>query len=161
MKSAQCQLEGHTSVIISADWMAGGEQLITASWDRTANLYDVETTAIVHTLTGKNWKEIMELLSIHFNFLVFELSHYCKLIITEWIINKIDSQVKCNNVRWRNNRIILTRKAQHYLDIMVIVGNGSKLKKNLPCLFHLVIFTVKCLIQQFWCASCFLWEYMQ
>ncbi|KAJ8035975.1 WD repeat-containing protein 37 [Holothuria leucospilota] len=52
LKSAQCQLEGHTSVIISADWMAGGEQLITASWDRTANLYDVETTAIVHTLTG-------------------------------------------------------------------------------------------------------------
>ncbi|PIK39223.1 putative WD repeat-containing protein 37 [Apostichopus japonicus] len=52
VKSAQCQLEGHTSVIISADWMAGGEQLITASWDRTANLYDVETTAIVHTLTG-------------------------------------------------------------------------------------------------------------
>lgn len=54
VKSAQCQLEGHTSVIISADWMAGGEQLITASWDRTANLYDVETTAIVHTLTGKS-----------------------------------------------------------------------------------------------------------
>lgn len=54
LKSAQCQLEGHTSVIISADWMAGGEQLITASWDRTANLYDVETTAIVHTLTGKS-----------------------------------------------------------------------------------------------------------
>ncbi|XP_022088415.1 WD repeat-containing protein 37-like isoform X2 [Acanthaster planci] len=52
VKSPQAQLEGHSGAIISADWLAGGKQLVTASWDRTANLYDVDTGAIVHTLTG-------------------------------------------------------------------------------------------------------------
>ena len=53
VKSPQCQLEGHASVINAADWLADGKQIVTASWDRTANLYDVETRAIVHSLTGK------------------------------------------------------------------------------------------------------------
>ncbi|XP_033624509.1 WD repeat-containing protein 37-like [Asterias rubens] len=52
VKSPQSQLEGHSGAIIAADWLAGGKQLVTASWDRTANLYDVDTRAIVHTLTG-------------------------------------------------------------------------------------------------------------
>ena len=53
VKSPQCQLEGHASVINAADWLADGKQIVTASWDRTANLYDVETRAIVTTLTGE------------------------------------------------------------------------------------------------------------
>ena len=54
VKSPQSQLEGHSGAIIAADWLAGGKQLVTASWDRTANLYDVDTRAIVHTLTGES-----------------------------------------------------------------------------------------------------------
>lgn len=52
VKAPQVMLEGHTSVLIAADWLAGGKQLVTASWDRTANLYDLETSAVVHSLTG-------------------------------------------------------------------------------------------------------------
>ncbi|XP_072034710.1 WD repeat-containing protein 37-like isoform X2 [Amphiura filiformis] len=71
VKSPQCQLEGHASVINAADWLADGKQIVTASWDRTANLYDVETRAIVHTLTGHDQ----------------ELNHLCthptqKLVVT-------------------------------------------------------------------------------
>ncbi|KAL0156977.1 hypothetical protein M9458_048223, partial [Cirrhinus mrigala] len=40
-------------VVIAADWLVGGKQVVTASWDRAANLYDVETSELVHTLTGK------------------------------------------------------------------------------------------------------------
>ncbi|KAK2143224.1 hypothetical protein LSH36_863g00028 [Paralvinella palmiformis] len=46
------ELTGHSGVVIAADWLAGGSQVITASWDRTANLYDTETGEIVNTLTG-------------------------------------------------------------------------------------------------------------
>ncbi|KAK0182928.1 hypothetical protein PV327_001013 [Microctonus hyperodae] len=46
------ELLGHTGVIMAADWLSGGEQLVTASWDRTANLYDAETGEIIHTLCG-------------------------------------------------------------------------------------------------------------
>ena len=31
-------LTGHTGVVVSADWVAGGNQAVTASWDRTAAL---------------------------------------------------------------------------------------------------------------------------
>lgn len=48
---------GHSSVVVSADWISvsGSDnptQIITASWDRTAILWDVETKAIIQTLTG-------------------------------------------------------------------------------------------------------------
>lgn len=46
------ELLGHTNVVMAADWLAGAEQLVTASWDRTANLYDTETGEIIHTLCG-------------------------------------------------------------------------------------------------------------
>lgn len=45
-------LKGHQGVIIAADWLVGGKQLITASWDRTANVYDAETSELLHSLTG-------------------------------------------------------------------------------------------------------------
>ena len=47
------ELLGHTGVVIAADWLPGGNQVITASWDRTANVYDAETGAVINTLTGK------------------------------------------------------------------------------------------------------------
>ncbi|XP_011055551.1 PREDICTED: WD repeat-containing protein 37 [Acromyrmex echinatior] len=46
------ELLGHTNVVMAADWLSGAEQLVTASWDRTANLYDTETGEIIHTLCG-------------------------------------------------------------------------------------------------------------
>ncbi|XP_077993464.1 WD repeat-containing protein 37-like [Glandiceps talaboti] len=52
IRTPQCVLEGHTGVIISADWMTDGRQIVTASWDRTANLYDVETCELIQALTG-------------------------------------------------------------------------------------------------------------
>ncbi|XP_014223046.1 WD repeat-containing protein 37 isoform X1 [Trichogramma pretiosum] len=46
------ELIGHTGVVIAADWLYGAEQIVTASWDRTANLYDAESGEIIHTLCG-------------------------------------------------------------------------------------------------------------
>lgn len=45
-------LRSHQGVVIAADWLVGGRQVVTASWDRAANLYDVETCELVHSLTG-------------------------------------------------------------------------------------------------------------
>ena len=46
------ELLGHSGVVIAADWLFGAEQIVTASWDRTANLYDAESGEIIHTLCG-------------------------------------------------------------------------------------------------------------
>ena len=46
------ELIGHSGVVIAADWIAGGDQVITASWDRSANIYDAESGEILNTLTG-------------------------------------------------------------------------------------------------------------
>ncbi|XP_055678239.1 WD repeat-containing protein 37 [Lutzomyia longipalpis] len=43
---------GHTSVVVAADWLPGGDQIITASWDRTAILWDMETREPLQPLTG-------------------------------------------------------------------------------------------------------------
>uniref|UniRef100_A0A671Z1F4 WD repeat-containing protein 37 n=1 Tax=Sparus aurata TaxID=8175 RepID=A0A671Z1F4_SPAAU len=45
-------LKSHQGVVIAADWLVGGRQVVTASWDRAANLYEVETSELVHALTG-------------------------------------------------------------------------------------------------------------
>ncbi|XP_046685011.1 WD repeat-containing protein 37 [Homalodisca vitripennis] len=52
LRTPLVELVGHTNVVISADWLAGGEQAVTAAWDRTASLYDVETGDMVQTLSG-------------------------------------------------------------------------------------------------------------
>ncbi|XP_050407512.1 WD repeat-containing protein 37 isoform X1 [Patella vulgata] len=51
-RSPLMELSGHVGVIIAADWMAGGTQAVTASWDRTAILHDTESGEIINTLTG-------------------------------------------------------------------------------------------------------------
>ncbi|GBP03911.1 WD repeat-containing protein 37 [Eumeta japonica] len=45
-------LTGHSGVVVAADWLTGGDHVITASWDRTASLYDVETGDCLQVLTG-------------------------------------------------------------------------------------------------------------
>ncbi|KAK5964851.1 WD repeat-containing protein 37 [Trichostrongylus colubriformis] len=52
VKNALMRLTGHTGVVIGCDWLAGGNQLITASWDRTANIYDVERGEVLNILSG-------------------------------------------------------------------------------------------------------------
>uniref|UniRef100_A0AAR2JF68 WD repeat-containing protein 37 n=1 Tax=Pygocentrus nattereri TaxID=42514 RepID=A0AAR2JF68_PYGNA len=52
VRVASTTLRSHQGVVIAADWLVGGKQVVTASWDRAANLYDVETSELVHTLTG-------------------------------------------------------------------------------------------------------------
>uniref|UniRef100_A0AAY4B7X9 WD repeat-containing protein 37 n=1 Tax=Denticeps clupeoides TaxID=299321 RepID=A0AAY4B7X9_9TELE len=52
VRVATTTLKSHQGVVIAADWLVGGRQVVTASWDRAANLYDVETSELVHTLTG-------------------------------------------------------------------------------------------------------------
>lgn len=46
------ELSGHNGVVISADWLNSGDQVITASWDRTAILFDAETGECVNVLSG-------------------------------------------------------------------------------------------------------------
>ncbi|XP_054264669.1 WD repeat-containing protein 37 isoform X2 [Macrosteles quadrilineatus] len=52
LRTPLVELTGHASVVMSADWLAGGDQAVTASWDRTASLYDVETGEMLQTLSG-------------------------------------------------------------------------------------------------------------
>lgn len=53
VRTAVTTLRSHQGVVIAADWLVGGKQVVTASWDRAANLYDVETSELVHSLTGR------------------------------------------------------------------------------------------------------------
>lgn len=46
---------GHNSVVVAADWIPSNDsptQIITASWDRSAILWDIETKSPIQTLTG-------------------------------------------------------------------------------------------------------------
>ncbi|XP_021373932.1 WD repeat-containing protein 37-like isoform X1 [Mizuhopecten yessoensis] len=52
LRTPSLELTGHNGVVVSADWMAAGGQVITASWDRTAILYDAESGEQINTLTG-------------------------------------------------------------------------------------------------------------
>lgn len=52
LRTPLTELVGHSGVVVAADWLPGGEHVITASWDRTANLYDVETGDCLQVLMG-------------------------------------------------------------------------------------------------------------
>uniref|UniRef100_A0A1B6CX31 WD repeat-containing protein 37 n=1 Tax=Clastoptera arizonana TaxID=38151 RepID=A0A1B6CX31_9HEMI len=52
LRTPVCELSGHTSVVMAADWLPGGDQVVTASWDRTASLFDVETGELLQPLIG-------------------------------------------------------------------------------------------------------------
>ena len=55
------------SAVIAADRCTSGKQVVTASWDRTAKLWDVETAEQVHQLTG-NHSEIMMVMCVYISF---------------------------------------------------------------------------------------------
>lgn len=52
LRTPLTELGGHSGVVVAADWLTGGDHVITASWDRTANLYDVETGDCLQILMG-------------------------------------------------------------------------------------------------------------
>ena len=66
LRTPICELVGHSNAVVSADWFLGGEQAITASWDRTANIWDVNTGELLHCLVGRN--------VAHLIFVIFKLS---------------------------------------------------------------------------------------
>ncbi|XP_050523961.1 WD repeat-containing protein 37 [Daktulosphaira vitifoliae] len=71
LRTPSCTFTGHHGPVLAADWLLGGDQIITASWDRTAHLYDVETKEIINTLTG------------HDEELTYTSSHHSqKLVVT-------------------------------------------------------------------------------
>ena len=47
------RLTGHTGPVIGCDWMLGGNHLVTASWDRSANIFDVNKGQVVSILSGE------------------------------------------------------------------------------------------------------------
>jgi WD40 repeat protein len=52
IRQPMLELMGHSSVVSSCDWMSTVDQCVTASWDRTANLYDLHTGEMVVQLVG-------------------------------------------------------------------------------------------------------------
>ena len=55
LRTPICELKGgHSSAVVAADWILGSDQVISASWDRTACVWDVNTGEMLHSLVGKN-----------------------------------------------------------------------------------------------------------
>lgn len=53
VNSALVEFRGHNAPVVAADWLTGGTQIVSASWDRTAIIYDAEKGEPLSTLTGK------------------------------------------------------------------------------------------------------------
>lgn len=84
LRTPSLELTGHTGVVVAADWMMEGNQVITASWDRTAILFDAETGEQVTCLTGEwlleNRKILLKTrLCVRRNFSKLEISEFCIL----------------------------------------------------------------------------------
>ena len=43
-----------TAPVMSCDWLVEGQQLVTASWDHTAKLWDFESGQVIHSLEGES-----------------------------------------------------------------------------------------------------------
>ncbi|CAI4227880.1 unnamed protein product [Auanema sp. JU1783] len=52
IKTPLIRLTGHTGAVVGCEWLLGGNQVITASWDRFAHIYDVEKGEILNILSG-------------------------------------------------------------------------------------------------------------
>ncbi|CEF66304.1 WD40 repeat and WD40/YVTN repeat-like-containing domain and WD40-repeat-containing domain and G-protein beta WD-40 repeat-containing protein [Strongyloides ratti] len=44
--------EGHKNAVVSAVFFPSNDKILTASWDRTANIYDIENGVVVNSLSG-------------------------------------------------------------------------------------------------------------
>jgi len=45
-------LQSHSGVVISGDWLPGGDQVLTAGWDRLASIWDADTGELIQQLGG-------------------------------------------------------------------------------------------------------------
>lgn len=56
LRTPVAEFVGHSGVVVAADWISSSDgqpnQIITASWDRTAMLWDIETKNSIQSLTG-------------------------------------------------------------------------------------------------------------
>lgn len=52
VRTPQKTLTGHNNAVTAAEWLSGGTQCVTASWDRTARIWDSEAGTAIHSLTG-------------------------------------------------------------------------------------------------------------
>ncbi|CDW60216.1 WD repeat containing protein 37 [Trichuris trichiura] len=52
LRSPQLRLTGHTAPVVAADWLWTQNRIVTASWDRTAIIFDSERGEIVNILSG-------------------------------------------------------------------------------------------------------------
>lgn len=57
--------KSHTDACIAADWLPDGDHIVTASWDRTSNIYNVESAKVICTLTHDDQ---LTNLNIHSNY---------------------------------------------------------------------------------------------
>ena len=53
VRTPQKTLTGHNNAVTAAEWLSGGTQCVTASWDRTARIWDSEAGTAIHSLTGQ------------------------------------------------------------------------------------------------------------
>ena len=75
----------HKGAVIAADWFTSGKQVVTASWDRSAKLWDVETAEQVHQLTGNCVIEVF-LCLIWFNCITPKISLVILLTVCHTIL---------------------------------------------------------------------------
>lgn len=47
---------GHSEPVVGAEWLIGNEQIVSVSWDRTANIYDIDNEKVVTSLSGHEEK---------------------------------------------------------------------------------------------------------
>jgi len=52
LRHSSLKLTGHSNSVVRAVWLSGGKHVLTASWDRSANIYDGENGKILNVLTG-------------------------------------------------------------------------------------------------------------
>ena len=45
-------LAEHSNVVVAADWLTRGDQVVSASWDCSAIVFDAETGNAIDTLSG-------------------------------------------------------------------------------------------------------------
>ena len=53
-------LTGHHGVVIAGDWLPGGEQAVTAGWDRLACIWDTQTGQLLHQVIVSIFVTLMD-----------------------------------------------------------------------------------------------------
>ena len=89
----------HVGAVIAADWFTSGKQVVTASWDRTAKLWDVETAEQVHQLTGIH-RDLFRCVSVFpLPFFLFKFYTLSLLIFEEircWKLKRLREIINCS-----------------------------------------------------------------